>query len=161
MASARSPRQGPAKPRGATKPQAPPRERFVPLEVLPVIEEEEQDEIPAPLPEPECEFPHDIRKGRCPVAVFNAPGDICSMNESLAFPESEGRNALKFDRGTLAVFTEEDAAVVRAAGKNGLLYVEANPKFGAEPLVCDTCYPKTRWYSPTAYQRHMKRHGNG
>jgi hypothetical protein len=162
MATARSTRQGPAKPRGAAKPKAPPRERFAPLDVLPVIEAEEEEPIPAPPPVPECEFPFEMSKGRCPVAVFNAPGDTCSMNESLSFPRAERRGPLKFSRGVLAAFTEEDAGIVRAANPGGRLYVEADPRFSHGPLICDTCYPKTRWYSTAAYQRHTKRaHTNG
>jgi hypothetical protein len=155
-----SPRQGPAKPRGAKKSVAPPRERVAPLEVLPVIEEEDAP-IPALPPEPECAFPLEIKRGRCPVTVFNAPGDVSSMNESISFPAADRRDPARFQRGVLAVFSAEDAENVRLADKRGRLYVEADPRFGARPLMCTTCYPKTRWYSAAAYERHMKRHGNG
>jgi hypothetical protein len=134
---------------------------LAPLDVLPVIEEEEQDEVPAPPPEPECDFPFEMKKGRCPVAVFNAPGDTCSMNENLSFAKSEYRHPLRFDRGVLAVFDEGDAQIVRDANPGGRVYVEGDPRFGADPLKCTGCYPKTRWYSTAAYERHMKRHGNG
>jgi hypothetical protein len=158
MASTRSPRQGPAKPRGAVKPKAPPRERVAPLDVLTVLEAEEE-EIPAPAPEPECAFPLEIKKGRCPVAVFNSPGDISSMNERVKLSADKHQSPAQFSRGTLGVFSETDAVVVRHASKGGRLYVEADPRFGADPLRCTTCYPPTRWYSTGAYQRHMKRHG--
>jgi hypothetical protein len=128
---------------------------------LPEIEMAEAEEIPAPAPEPECDFPLEIKKGRCPVTVFNSPGDICSMNERVNFPATEKRNPSQFERGVLPVFTEDDAENVRAASAGGRLYVEADPRFGARPLYCTTCFPKTRWYSALAYERHMKRHGNG
>ena len=158
--STRGTTRAPAKPRGAKKPPAPPRERLAPLEVLPVLEEEEQ-EIPAPPPEPECPWPFEIKRGRCPVAVFNAPGDVASMNEGVAVAGERNSEPLRFERGVLAVFTEEGAENVRLASRGGALYVEGDPRFGAEPLLCDACYPPTRHYSQRAYQRHMKRHSSG
>jgi hypothetical protein len=160
MATARSSTRGPAKPRGAKKPPAPPRERVAALDVLPVIEAEEQG-IPAPPPEPECAFPREILKGRCPVAVFNSPGDTCSMGERVKVSSEQRSHPARFVRGVLAVFSEGDAESVRDASQRGRLYVEADSRFGADPLICSACYPNTRWYSTAAYQRHMKRHGNG
>jgi hypothetical protein len=151
--------RGPAKPRGAKKPPAPPRERLAALDVLPVIEEDEGDVLPAPPPVPECPFPFEMLKGRCPVAVFNSPD---SPNETLAFPKADRRNPLKFNRGVLGAFSDEDAVVVRAANPGGKVYVEADPRLSYQPLICATCYPRTRWYSTVAYERHMRRaHSNG
>jgi hypothetical protein len=159
MANARSSRQGPAKPRGAVKPKAPPRERVAPLEVLVELEEEAAEPVPAPEPEPEVRFPFEGSKGQDPVAVFNSPD---SPNENLAFPKSDRRGPLRFSRGVLAVFTEDDAEVVRAANPAGKVYVEADPRLSHSPLICATCYPRTRWYSTVAYERHMRRaHTNG
>jgi hypothetical protein len=162
MATARSSTRGPAKPRGAKKPPAPPRERVAALDVLPVSEGDWEGPLPAPPPdEPECAFPREILKGRCPVAVFNSPGDTCSMGERVKVSSEQRAHPVKFVRGVMAVFSEGDAEGVRAASQNGRLYIEADPRFGAGPLMCSACYPHTRWYSAAAYQRHMKRHGNG
>lgn len=104
---------------------------------------------------PACAFPHEMRGDRCPVAVFNAP-DAWRTNIAV------GRNQrpLSFERGVLAVFSERDAEIVRAASR-GNAYVEANPRLADEPFVCKKCYPSTRWYSQSAYDRHTSRRHSG
>lgn len=130
---------------------------MTPLDALSLLEEE-REPIPAPPPEPECAFPLEIKNGRCPVAVFNAPGDVSSMNERVKVSSQKNWRVPEFVRGVLAVFDAGDADLVRQASNGGRLYVEADPRFGADPLRCTTCFPPTRWYSAAAYQRHMTRH---
>lgn len=101
-----------------------------------------------PLP---CSFPLEKRGGRCPVAVFNSPN---SPNERIAVVAGLGAETLKFERGLLAVFEDEDAGVVRGANPGGSTYIEANPRLADDPLICKICYPQTRWYSQDAYTRH-------
>lgn len=165
------------KPRGAVKPKAPPRPKVAPRDIPPdevdVVDDftalpgfiNSFDDtrfdggVPADI-DPECAFPLEKdRKGRCPVTVFNAPD---AWNERISFPSSERTDALEFQRGVMPVFWEEDASLVRANNPGQRTYVEADPKFGRSPLICDACYPTTRWYSTVAYQRHYRRrHGNG
>jgi hypothetical protein len=102
---------------------------------------------------PPCAFPLEMDHGRCPVAVFNAPD---APNTRIAHSDRRGARPTQFRRGLLAVFTEREADIVRNAAR-GNNYVEANPRLGDEPLICDDCYPKTRWYSQNAYQRHVRR----
>lgn len=101
---------------------------------------------------PPCAFPFEMRGDRCPVAVFNAPD---AWNTTIAGGD-RGQHSLQFARGVLAVFSESDAAKVRKASR-GNAYVEANPRLADEPLICSKCFPKTRWYSQNAYERHMSR----
>lgn len=98
-----------------------------------------------------CAFPREMRDGRCPVAVFNSPA---SPNERIVGRDSKKHaKPLQFMKGLLALFTERDADIVRRANPAGA-YIEANPKLSDEPLICDACFPKSRWYSAEAYRRH-------
>jgi len=106
-----------------------------------------------PPPAPECAFPLEMIAGRCPVAVFNAPD---APNTRIAHSARRGARPLRFERGLLAVFSEQEADIVREAARGGN-YVEANPRLGDEPLICDDCRPKTRWYSQNTFQRHVRR----
>lgn len=108
------------------------------------------EESPTAAP---CAFPLEAARGRCPVAVFNAPD---APNTRIAHSARRGARPLRFERGLLAVFSEQEADIVRAAARGGN-YVEANPRLGDEPLVCDDCRPKTRWYSQNTFQRHVRR----
>lgn len=165
------------KPRGAVKPKAPPRPRLAPRDVPPdevdvlddfgsgdgFINTFDVASLDVNLPasaDPACAFPFEAdRKGRCPVAVFNAPD---AWNERIAFDAADRMHPLEFTRGVLAVFDEGDAELVRTCNPAGRTYVEADPKFGPSPLICSACYPNSRWYSTAAYQRHYRRrHGNG
>lgn len=110
------------------------------------------DESPVPAAPP-CAFPLEMRDGRCPVAVFNAPD---APNTRIAHSARRGAHPIRFVRGLLALFLEQEADLVRTGARGGN-YVEANPRLGDEPLVCADCHPQTRWYSQNAYQRHVRR----
>lgn len=143
------------KPRGAKKPPAKPRVKTIaPQDVL--LEGSDEGELlPLVVPEaeePECRFPLEVVNGRCPVAVFNSPK---SPNERIAYAKGHV-NPLRFERGVLAVFEEKHADIVRKANPGGKTYFEADPKLAHDPLICKTCYPKTRWYSTRAFEQHME-----
>lgn len=107
--------------------------------------------VAATVAEAPCAFPLEMRDGKCPVAVFNS-APPASPNERIAYAKGHVK-PLAFLKGLLAVFTEREAAIVRQANP-GNAYIEGNPKLGDEPLICDACFPKTRWYSAEAFKRH-------
>lgn len=175
MTTARS-----SKPRGATRPKAPPRPRIAVRDVPLAVELDEEEEevllpprlapefLPSwfapephpeikeePEPEPVVRFPLEKRRGGlAPIAVFNSP---TSPRERLAFPERVGRRPIAFDgNGLLLLYDEEDAEIVRNNNPGGRTYVEGDPRLEHNPFVCDDCFPKSRWYSQSAFQRHMK-----
>ena len=117
-----------------------------------VAESDGEDDV-LPVAPAACAFPLEVQGGRCPVAVFNSPN---SPNEKIAWSSQKHVRPLAFERGLLAVFADRDAQLVRNANPGGKTYLEADLRLGDNPFICSDCFPRTRWYSAPAYQRHMR-----